>query len=178
MADETNETEAAEGVLDENQNIVTEDEIKVDDGASMAEIAAAHAQALEDEKQVSLEDIDGVEGARRQDAGDAADAGEASSGGTVMDGAAAAATAEAPSLGRKVREGLVASTKMDKTAIVVAQDRVRHRRYNKTMQRDKRLYVHDEENDMNVGDRVRVIETRPLSKNKRWRLLEIVERAR
>jgi len=172
MADENNETEAAEGVLDENQNIVTEDEIKVDDGASMAEIAAAHAQAVEDEKQVSLEDTDGVEGARRQDAG------EASSGGTVMDGAAAAATAEAPSLGRKVREGLVASTKMDKTAIVVAQDRVRHRRYNKTMQRDKRLYVHDEENDMNVGDRVRVIETRPLSKNKRWRLLEIVERAR
>jgi len=54
---------------------------------------------------------------------------------------------------RKIREGIVASTKMDKTVVVVATDRVRHRRYNKTVQRDKRLYVHDEENDANVGDR-------------------------
>jgi len=79
---------------------------------------------------------------------------------------------------RKVREGVVASTKMDKTVVVIATDRVRHRRYNKTVQRDKRLYVHDEENDANVGDRVRVQEIRPMSKTKRWRLVEVVERSR
>ena len=79
---------------------------------------------------------------------------------------------------RKVREGIVASAGMDKTLVVVATDRVRHRRYNKTVQRDKRLYVHDEDNDANVGDRVRVQETRPLSKTKRWRLVEVLERSR
>jgi len=79
---------------------------------------------------------------------------------------------------RKIREGIVASTKMDKTVVVVATDRVRHRRYNKTVQRDKRLYVHDEENDANVGDRVRVQEIRPMSKTKRWRLVEVLERSR
>ena len=79
---------------------------------------------------------------------------------------------------RKVREGIVASTSMDKTVVVVATDRVRHRRYNKTVQRDKRLYVHDENNDANVGDRVRVAEIRPMSKTKRWRLVEIIERSR
>jgi len=79
---------------------------------------------------------------------------------------------------RKIREGVVASTSMDKTVVVVATDRVRHRRYNKTVQRDKRLYVHDENNDANVGDRVRVQEIRPMSKTKRWRLVEILERSR
>lgn len=79
---------------------------------------------------------------------------------------------------RKVREGIVASTSMDKTIVVVATDRVRHRRYNKTVQRDKRLYVHDEESDANVGDRVRVQEIRPMSKTKRWRLVEVLERSR
>ena len=79
---------------------------------------------------------------------------------------------------RKIREGIVASTSMDKTVVVVATDRVRHRRYNKTMQRDKRLYVHDENNDANVGDRVRVQEIRPMSKTKRWRLVEVLERSR
>lgn len=79
---------------------------------------------------------------------------------------------------RKIREGVVASTTMNKTIVVVATDRVRHRRYNKTVQRDKRLYVHDENNDANVGDTVRVQETRPLSKTKRWRLVEILERSR
>ncbi len=95
---------------------------------------------------------------------------------------AASPAAEAPSAPRpnrrKVREGLVMSVSMDKTAIVVSTDRVRHRRYNKTVQRNTRLYVHDESNELAVGDRVRVQETRPLSKTKRWRLLEIVERAR
>jgi small subunit ribosomal protein S17 len=79
---------------------------------------------------------------------------------------------------RKVREGVVVSDKMDKTAVVEAIDRVRHRRYAKTVQRAKRLHVHDEENTLNVGDRVRVQETRPLSKNKRWRLVEVLERAK
>ena len=79
---------------------------------------------------------------------------------------------------RKVRDGLVTSNAMDKTAVVSVTDRVRHRRYSKTMQRTTKLYVHDEDNDLNVGDRVRVQETRPLSKNKRWRLLEVLERAK
>ena len=79
---------------------------------------------------------------------------------------------------RKTREGMVVGTAMDKTAVVAITDRVRHRRYDKTVQRVTKFYVHDEENTLNEGDRVRVAETRPLSKNKRWRLLEIVERAR
>ena len=79
---------------------------------------------------------------------------------------------------RKVREGLVVSNGMDKTAVVAIVDRVRHRRYNKTVQRTTKLFVHDSENDLNVGDRVRIQETRPLSKKKRWRLVEILERAR
>jgi small subunit ribosomal protein S17 len=79
---------------------------------------------------------------------------------------------------RKVREGMVVSSSMDKTAVVAVVDRKRHPRYNKTVQHTTRLYVHDEENTLNVGDRVRVAETRPLSKSKRWRLLDVVERAR
>ena len=79
---------------------------------------------------------------------------------------------------RKVREGLVVSNGMDKTVVVAVVDRKRHPRYNKTVQRTKRLYAHDEANDVNVGDRVRVAETRPLSKQKRWRVVEILERAR
>lgn len=79
---------------------------------------------------------------------------------------------------RKIREGLVVSNKMEKTAVVASVDRVRHRRYAKTVQRTARLVVHDENNELNVGDRVRVTETRPLSKNKRWRLVEILERAK
>jgi len=77
-----------------------------------------------------------------------------------------------------VREGMVVSNAMDKTAVVETIDRVRHRRYAKTVQRNKKLHVHDEENTLNVGDRVRVQETRPLSKNKRWRLVEVLERAK
>ena len=79
---------------------------------------------------------------------------------------------------RKVREGTVVSSSMDKTAVVSVVDRVRHPLYRKTMQRTKKLYVHDEQNDLNVGDRVRVQECRPLSKLKRWRLVEVLERAR
>ena len=79
---------------------------------------------------------------------------------------------------RKVREGLVTSNGMDKTAVVAVIDRVRHPKYGKTVQRTTKLYVHDETNDLNVGDRVRVQETRPLSKSKRWRVLEVLERAK
>ena len=79
---------------------------------------------------------------------------------------------------RKVREGIVSSNKMDKTAVVTVTDRVRHKRYSKTLQRSTKLYVHDETNDLNVGDRVRISETRPLSKLKRWRVVEVLERAR
>jgi small subunit ribosomal protein S17 len=79
---------------------------------------------------------------------------------------------------RKLREGVVQSAKMDKTAVVLVTDRVRHPLYRKTMLRTKKLYVHDEQNELNDGDRVRVQETRPLSKQKRWRLVEILERAR
>ena len=79
---------------------------------------------------------------------------------------------------RKVREGLVTSNKMDKTVVVAVVDRVRHRRYQKTVQRTKHLYAHDPTNDVREGDRVRLTETRPLSKLKRWRVVEVLERAR
>jgi small subunit ribosomal protein S17 len=92
------------------------------------------------------------------------------------DTAADAATGRAN--GRKVREGIVSSAAMDKTIAVTVTDRVRHPLYGKTMQRSTRLYAHDEANDAGVGDRVRIAETRPLSKLKRWRLLEVLERAR
>ena len=79
---------------------------------------------------------------------------------------------------RKVRDGTVISTKMDKTVVVAVIERVRHRRYQKTLQRTTKLYAHDEINDLKEGDRVRVAETRPLSKLKRWRVVEVLERAR
>ena len=79
---------------------------------------------------------------------------------------------------RKVREGIVTSNAMDKTAIVTVTSRKPHRLYGKTVQQSTKLYTHDEDNDLKVGDRVRVQETRPLSKLKRWRIVEVVERAR
>ncbi len=79
---------------------------------------------------------------------------------------------------RKVREGIVVSDAMSATVVVAVVERVRHPKYGKTVQRTKKLYVHDAEDSAKVGDRVRVQETRPLSKLKRWRLTEVVERAR
>jgi small subunit ribosomal protein S17 len=79
---------------------------------------------------------------------------------------------------RKVREGTVVSDKMDSTVIVAVTERVRHRKYGKTVQRTKRLYAHDDRFEARIGDRVRVAETRPLSKLKRWRVTDVVERAR
>ncbi|MEY3805336.1 MAG: ribosomal protein [Actinomycetota bacterium] len=79
---------------------------------------------------------------------------------------------------RKVREGLVVSNKMNQTAVIAVVERVRHAKYDKFVLRTKKLYAHDETNDVNVGDRVRVMETRPMSKLKRWRIVEILERAK
>ena len=79
---------------------------------------------------------------------------------------------------RKTRDGTVVSDAMDKTVVVAVIERVRHPRYAKTVQRTKRLYAHDEANDLKVGDRVRVQETRPMSKLKRWRVVHVLERAK
>ena len=77
-----------------------------------------------------------------------------------------------------MREGLVVSDAMESTVVVAVIERVRHARYGKIVQRTKRLYVHDADNTAKTGDRVRVVETRPMSKLKRWRLSEVLERAR
>ena len=79
---------------------------------------------------------------------------------------------------RKVREGIVTSNKMDKTVVVSVVDRVRHAKYNKFVLRTKKLHAHDEANDVNIGDKVRVMETRPMSKTKRWRVSKTLEKAR
>ncbi|MCL4448794.1 MAG: 30S ribosomal protein S17 [Actinobacteria bacterium] len=79
---------------------------------------------------------------------------------------------------RKTREGVVISNAMDSTVIVAITETLRHAHYNKILRRIKKLYVHDPDNRANIGDRVRVEETRPLSKLKRWRLTEILEKAR
>ena len=78
---------------------------------------------------------------------------------------------------RKVREGYVVSDKMDKTIVVAVEDRVKHRLYGKVLRQTSRMKAHDEANSAGVGDRVRIMETRPLSATKRWRLIEIVEKA-
>jgi small subunit ribosomal protein S17 len=79
---------------------------------------------------------------------------------------------------RKVREGLVVSDKMDKTVVVAVEDRVKHPLYGKVMRRTNKLKAHDEQNQCGVGDRVRLMETRPLSATKRWRIVEILEKAK
>ena len=79
---------------------------------------------------------------------------------------------------RKAREGVVVSIKPDKTVVVAVIERVRHPKYNKFVLQTKKLYAHDEANDVNVGDRVRVMETRPISKLKRWRVTDVLERAK
>ncbi|MFD0558354.1 SSU ribosomal protein S17P [Stackebrandtia endophytica] len=79
---------------------------------------------------------------------------------------------------RKVREGLVVSDKMDKTAVVEVEDRVKHPLYGKVMRRTKKYKAHDEANECGIGDRVQIMETRPLSATKRWRIVEILEKAK
>ena len=79
---------------------------------------------------------------------------------------------------RKTREGMVISDKMDKTIVVEIKTRVRHPLYGKIMSRSSKLKAHDEKNECGIGDRVRVMETRPLSRDKRWRLVEVLEKAK
>ena len=79
---------------------------------------------------------------------------------------------------RKTRVGVVVSDKMDKTIVVAVRDNVRHPLYSKIVKKTYKLKAHDELNDAKIGDTVRVLETRPLSKDKRWRLVEIIERAK
>lgn len=79
---------------------------------------------------------------------------------------------------RKTRIGKVVSNKMDKTAVVAITDHVKHKKYGKVMKRTVKIHVHDENNECDVGDTVYVMETRPLSKTKRWRLVSIVEKAK
>ena len=93
-----------------------------------------------------------------------------------VDGAAEATAAERGR--RKVREGYVVSDKMDKTIVVAVEDRVKHRLYGKVLRQTSRMKAHDEANTAGVGDRVRIMETRPLSATKRWRLIEILEKAK
>lgn len=79
---------------------------------------------------------------------------------------------------RKSKVGVVVSDKMDKTVVVAIEDFVRHPLYGKAVKRTKRLKVHDENNECNIGDKIRIMETRPLSKDKRWRLVGVVEKAK
>ena len=79
---------------------------------------------------------------------------------------------------RKIRVGKVVSDKMDKTIVVAIEDNVRHPKYGKIIKRTLKIHAHDENNECGVGDKVAVMETRPLSKTKRWRLVEIVEKAK
>jgi small subunit ribosomal protein S17 len=79
---------------------------------------------------------------------------------------------------RKVREGLVVSDKMDKTIVVEVEDRVKHGLYGKVLRRTSKLKAHDEDNTAGIGDRVQIMETRPLSATKRWRLVSVVEKAK
>ena len=79
---------------------------------------------------------------------------------------------------RKTRTGKVVSNKMDKTIVVAIEDNVKHPLYKKIVKRTYKLKAHDEKNECNIGDRVKVMETRPLSKDKRWRLVEIIEKAK
>jgi small subunit ribosomal protein S17 len=96
----------------------------------------------------------------------------------MSENTAAAETTAAPRARRKVREGLVVSDKMDKTVVVEVEDRVKHPLYGKVLRRTSKLKAHDEQNACGIGDRVLLMETRPLSATKRWRVVEILVRAK
>jgi small subunit ribosomal protein S17 len=153
------------------------------------EDAAAKAAAADAEQALEAVEAEAATELPAGDSTDGADSTDAAASAPAPAAAAATATAapavkvEEPEDGtrpnrRKVREGIVVSDAMTATVIVAVVERVRHPRYGKTVQRTKRLYVHDAEDSAKVGDRVRVQECRPLSKLKRWRLTEVVERAR
>ena len=91
---------------------------------------------------------------------------------------AAPQTAAARATFRKTREGLVVSDKMDKTVVVAVEDRVKHPMYGKVIRRTSKLKAHDEANDCGIGDRVLLMETRPLSATKRWRVVQVLEKAK
>ena len=97
---------------------------------------------------------------------------------TTETAATETAATEDPRNFRKVREGLVVSDKMDKTVVVEVENRVKHPVYGKVMRRTSRLKAHDENNDCGIGDRVQLMETRPLSATKRWRVVTVLERAK
>ena len=135
---------------------------------------------MADEIEETNQEVAGPEGLAEEGPGSA----DPVTAGTTATSVVAAKVAEPAADGverpnrRKVREGVVVSDAMQSTVVVAVVERVRHPRYGKTVQRTKKLYVHDAEDTARVGDRVRVQETRPLSKLKRWRLTEIVERAK
>jgi len=127
---------------------------------------------------------DEADAARAESAADGEPANQPGSAGDEPEAARGRSTAETEPAtdteraARKTRDGTVVSSAMDKTAVVAVVSRERHAKYNKFVLRTKKLYAHDETNDVNVGDRVRVMETRPLSKSKRWRVIEVLERAK
>jgi small subunit ribosomal protein S17 len=163
------------------------DETPENEEATAAAVAAAEdaekaLEAVEAEAEVELPATSSSEEAvaAAEDAAKALDAVEAEAARELPVTAAAAEPEEdgpRPNR-RKVREGIVVSDAMSATVVVAVVERVRHPKYGKTVQRTKKLYVHDAEDSAKVGDRVRVQETRPLSKLKRWRLTEVLERAR
>jgi small subunit ribosomal protein S17 len=157
MADETNDTEAAEAEPEAQAKAAAR-------GAEQA-LEAVEAEAATELPADDVEAAVPVPGAEERAAKAAAAAPEPADEGARPNR-------------RKVREGIVVSDAMTSTVVVAVVERVRHPRYGKTVQRTKKLYVHDAEDTAKVGDRVRVQETRPLSKLKRWRLTEVVERAR
>jgi len=163
MADETPETDQpkAEDAVTENDQALTEAKAAAADAEKALEAIEAEAA-----RELPAEDVEAavpVPGATQK----ASPAGAPGPGGTG-----------ARPNRRKVREGIVVSDAMASTVVVAVVDRVRHPKYGKTVQRTKKLYVHDAEDTAKRGDRVRVAETRPFSKLKRWRLTEVVERAR
>jgi small subunit ribosomal protein S17 len=87
-------------------------------------------------------------------------------------------TESTPRSARKVREGLVVSDKMEKTVVVSVEDRVKHALYGKVLRRTSKLKAHDEQNQCGIGDRVLIMETRPLSATKRWRVVQVLEKAK
>ena len=128
------------------------------------------------EESAAVESAEGLVAESVREVGGPAQARGAGSGAAHTDGAGGSADGR-PNR-RKIREGLVASTSMEKTVVVAVVERVRHPRYAKTVQRTTRLLAHNEDSELKVGDRVRLAETRPLSKRKRWRVVEVLERAK
>jgi small subunit ribosomal protein S17 len=168
MADETPETEnpKAEDAVSENDEALTEAKAAAADAEQALEaIEAEAAHELPADDVEAAVPVPGAAGKAATEEATSAQAPEPADTGARADR-------------RKVREGIVVSDAMASTIVVAVVDRVRHPKYGKTVQRTKKLYVHDAEDTAKRGDRVRVAETRPLSKLKRWRLTEVVERAR